>query len=278
MKNYINFINEHRNQLVLPFDGKHSLHDKPIIFHIEDSLIDLSEKSKKDINGFYSSKKVRNFIDENEDESFKYYQKWEDDSFLVNSFIDHYKTYKNYWLNFDELDEDDLYNIDNESVLLDILNDAGKEEYKKYELEFFNERLDMCGFLNWTYDPEDEDGLIDIWRAVSFRQGKFDDTYENIINYGGVGIYWSWEEDGAEPHGDSWSKDTYILHAKARPDDVNWVNTIYKNGSTLNEEREIEMNESAYVKIIDISRFKKDRNNKKPIIQKVFKIPYIVPV
>jgi hypothetical protein len=277
MKNYLNFINEHRNQLVLPFDDTHPLHGKNIIQHIEDALIELSQQGKKYVGDLYSSKKVRDFIDENEDDAFKYYQRWEDDSFLITSFIEHNKSNKNYWLNFESMDEDNLYNIDNESVLLDILTDVGKEEYKKYELEFFNERLDMCGFLNWSYDPEDEDGLIDIWRAVSFRKGSFSDQYENIINYGGVGIYWSWEEDGAEPHGDSWSKDTYILHAKARPESVNWVNTLYKNGSTLNEEREIEMNDGAVVKIIDISRIKKDRNNKTPII-KVFEKPYIVSV
>ena len=272
LKKYNQFINEKfRGDLEIPFDGKHPLHDKHVFTHIVDALIDLSKQGTKfNADDFSSSEEVRKLIDENFDDAYKYYQRWEEADYLIDSFVYKIKEYSKYWKDYDSIKDEDSYDIaKSEGELLDLLTDEGIQEYENYCLEYFSEMLDMYGFTNWYYNPEDDNGLIDIWRAVSFKKGNFNDPYENIINHGGVGIYWSWEADGAEPHGDSWGPDTFVLHAKARPEDVNWVNTIYKNGSNLNEEREIEMKDGVPVMIVDISKGK---------FKKEFEKPYIVSV
>jgi len=130
-----------------------------------------------------------------------------------------------------------------------------------YELEEY----DICNSLE-----TDEYGLIDIWRAICFdKKREHKDLYETIMRYGGVGVYWSYDEGAAEPHGGSYNN-TYILHGKVKPEYVNWVGTLYKSAYNLKNEREIELKEDAEVLIHKITNLK---NKKIPIKNEI-----IVPV
>jgi hypothetical protein len=52
---YIKKINEYRNQLIIPFNGKNPLHDKPTHFHIVDALEELSKESKEKPEEYFSN-------------------------------------------------------------------------------------------------------------------------------------------------------------------------------------------------------------------------------
>jgi len=120
-------------------------------------------------------------------------------------------------------------------------------------------------------ENEDEIGLINIYRAISYESSGIKDEYENAIKYGGVGVYWTWDINSAEPHSSSYYN-TWILHAKVKPEDIDYVNTIYKSVYSLRDEREIELNGDAEVLVYAISKY---GNNKKI---KKFKKPIKVPV
>jgi len=278
MKNYLEFLNEkYRNQLVIPFDGTDPLHDKPIFMHVEDALIDLSKGINQ--NQYFHSKQNIEEIFEDENnikdaiELYKEIDEFSDDNLRsVANFVDKYhpNEFPEYWKKPEKF-VDIKYGID---IVFDIqisdeLTEDGLEQLKNYKKELFEENLDNEGFYNWVYDnSQDDDGLITIYRAIEFNKGKFLDPYENIMSHNGIGVFWTWDADSAESH---WGRggELFILCAKTRPEDVNWIQTIYKNGYDLNIEHEIEMKSGGIAKVIYMKNVDgKKYNLEKPILSK----------
>jgi hypothetical protein len=142
--------------------------------------------------------------------------------------------------------------------------------------EQFESNLNDHGFM-WSMN--EKDGIIDIWRAVDYGFQNKKDTYENIMEYEGVGHYWSWEKGGAYAHGGHGSGEIYILCAKVKAEHVDWEKTIFKNAYALKDEMEIELNQDAKVLLYDVRIDEKyDWKKKKRYPEKSINIePMIVP-
>lgn len=85
-------------------------------------------------------------------------------------------------------------------------------------------------------------GLIDCWRAIVLNENVDDVFAEVTQKYKGVGLYWSWSHGAAHPYngvGNLSSRVDAILHAKVRPEDVDWARTVYVNVYDLREEQEL---------------------------------------
>lgn len=102
-----------------------------------------------------------------------------------------------------------------------------------------------------------KDGLINCYRAIVIDGSKMsepDDVYNEITKaYKSVGIYWSWAEEGAEPHNgysSSPSRLDVTLHGQTRVEDIAWARTVFVNVYDLKEEREITID--GFVKIVAV--------------------------
>ena len=103
----------------------------------------------------------------------------------------------------------------------------------------------------------DDDGLIKCWRAIVIDEnrisgrGKNTDLYDEMTKWHkGVGRYWSWDEDAAQPYNgysSSAKRLDVLLHGRARPEDVEWGRTVFMNVYDLKEEQEITL--KGHVKI-----------------------------
>lgn len=94
------------------------------------------------------------------------------------------------------------------------------------------------------------------------------DEFENAIEHRGVGMYWSWAEEGAVPHSGGYGN-TFILYGKIRPEFVEWETTIYKNAwEYMNDEKEIEVKQGISVLIYKIRPYRQggELNLNPPII------------
>lgn len=290
---YIKPIYEFRQQLELPFDNKHPLHGKPTHVHVKDALEDI--KLKENPDNYTSDANIDELYKKHYNDALNLYlESWgwnEPPQDLMYNFINSYpisdnmELYSSEFIN--DLKSDDINIDDNYEVCNNIIYDELDYEYcltKRGERELFSDfakdqfesDLDTHDFL---YSLEkDENGLIFIWRAIDFSEGSKNDVYENILEYGKVGIYWSWEERGAEPHG-SIGGETYILCAKVKPEYVNWTNTIYKNAYRLKDEMEIELQKDTKVLLYDIILDKKWNMSKFRFEEKSLDIkPMIIPV
>jgi len=252
---------EQRNQLEIPFDNKHPLHDKPDYVHIKDALLEIGKEFN--INDYNTNQDFwKNFNNEkNQLEAKKeYYENILDGDyeFLQRNFLDEYPIYNNAELY--KVTEEQLEEIENENQYdsipidfedQDLLTEKGKKVYEGFK---YNEHFEFL--LNdsdiFSADFIDDYGLLTLYRAVTFGKSNAKDIYETIISYGKVGIFWSYIEDVAEAHNSSGDGDTWILEAKVRPECVNYENTIHKTAYSLRDECEIELLEDSKILITDI--------------------------
>ena len=116
------------------------------------------------------------------------------------------------------------------------------EEVDKYD-QIYSEYYEA--FNSWVHS---NDGVV--YRAMQIPS-KLDDLKD--IEYKGVGIYWSYEEEGAETHWGSGDKNEIVLVAEVEPEDVNWEESLYKSYYNLSEEMEVVLNVNTS---IDITGFK----------------------
>lgn len=157
----------------------------------------------------------------------------------------------------------------------DALTDKGKEAWSQYFIESFNESIqDMLWTIKHSMDKND--GLIDVWRSIQFNKGDYDDVYDAIIkgHHGGVGVYWSWEENAADAHWGSGGTEI-TLHGQVRPEDIEWEETLRKNVYDLKDEKELEIGQNAAIKLVGMAVETADRNKN---IYKEFDTPYVVKV
>lgn len=274
-------INEYRKQLEIPFNNKHPLHDKPVHQHIHDVLLDLGKEC--DYEKFIPQSDISDgFTKENIDKAREMFVEYDTDyPQEVADIIAQKYPYSEYPELYSEDVEEDFESqyVGADNVLWsedlhEYLSDKGIELADKLlRNEVFDEFLDMNDIKYYLENSTDEYGLVDIYRAISYHK-TYDgdiikaDEYENAIKYGGVGIYWTWDLGSAEPHSSGNYSNSYILHAKVKPEDINYPNTIYKAVYNLRDEQEVELNEDAKVLVYAISNYhdtKKIKNFKKPI-------------
>ena len=105
--------------------------------------------------------------------------------------------------------------------------------------------MDIFDVIEW------KSGLITIYRAMSVP----DDWVEHLKKEGNrLGIYWSWEEDGAVPYwgGDTDYKNTAILKTQIKQEYVDWQTTLELSMNQL-EEAEIRLFKNTPIKLQSIS-------------------------
>lgn len=255
---HIKSIYEYRYQLEIPFDGKHPLHGKPVHQHLLDALEELG--NKEDPENYWSDQSIEELWDKNYEDAKKLYMNSGDDfsydvidEFLRKFPLSRFPEYYN--VNPDDYKNDESFNRDVQDNITNYLTNEGEEAINLIYDESFDDRLDEYD-AKWNMEKnQDDNGLILIYRAISFHKGNSKDEFENIVNHGGVGIFWSWSEDGAEPHGGGMGK-TLILYGKVKPEYVNWESTIFKSAWNLNEEKEVELNGYDNVLIYAISDYR----------------------
>lgn len=256
---HIRPINEFRNQMEIPFDGKHPIKDKPHHVHLMDAIKQMDMESPYGTEDFYSDQDPQKLFN-------KYYHD------ALELYLDNNEDFTDHQSVLDQLmeDEDDGYwskptdDIDPMDVET-YLTTKGKLKFREYMKEIMDLNILDHDFMdNMSYDKEG-DGLIDIWRALVFTTGPDNDLYRVITDaYDGIGYYWAWTESCAYPHGASAVRNDegYIIHAKIRPEDISWEQTIFKNAWYLREEQEIETDIKSPILIKSVTAISKGKKIK----------------
>lgn len=119
--------------------------------------------------------------------------------------------------------------------------------WTKYELDYL-----ASEFINKTNTELIKNGKIKIWRAMSVNK-EWESRLSSEAKH--LGIYWSWDEKGAEPH---WGYNTElpfttIMEAEVDETSVDWYPTIRLNIEPVSfEEMEIRLVKGAKINIISI--------------------------
>jgi len=199
------------------------------------------------------------------------YKNAEDDNWVPNFWKEHDVDITD---NFDYDKITDLFV--NEIDINDALTDEGKEAWTEYFTNTFNDEIqDMLWTVGQSMDKND--GLIDVWRSIQFSKEDYDDVYNAITkgHHGGVGIYWSWEEDTANAYGGRGGTEI-MLHGQVRPEDIEWEDTLMKTVYYLKHEKELEMKDTSAIKLVGMSIYKGSKRIGSKRIYKEFETPYVV--
>jgi len=235
---FLKTINEYRNQMEIPFDGKDPILDKPQHIHVVDAIKHLSVN--KNTNTFFSSRDVikKSFYDNLQAGFELFLTDNSDNDYYIDGFVNNLNSEDyNYYVETGEYDH---------------------SKFSDYMYREFESNLETHDF----YDNMvvNERGLIRIWRAISItKDGEIDEFTKITKKYDGVGIFWTWDKDYAYPYSGSVFGGTYILSALIKPEDINWEMTIYKNSYDLKDEREIEVNPGCFLIVDGI--YKTDRRS-----------------
>lgn len=139
------------------------------------------------------------------------------------------------------MDEEGISNEDD-------VDDDEFTNWVKYELEYLAEE-----FVSKIKREIVKDGKIKIWRAMSINK-EWESRLSSQVKH--LGIYWSWDQEGAEPH---WGYNntelpfTTIMEAEIDETSVDWYPTIRLNVEPISfEEKEIRLVKGAKINIISI--------------------------
>lgn len=277
---HLKSIYEYRKQLVIPFDGTHPLHDKAPHQHLIDVLHELD--TRENPKNYTSSASIDKLWDDNYNQAKQIYLNFLDDYpyqvvnkflnlFPLSRFPEYYQSqwHKEYKKDINKFEREAQYEIKK------FITDEGKVALDNTLDEHFSDALDEHD-AKWNMKKtQDENGLIPIYRAIQFYKSDFrddnKDEFENAIKHGGVGYYWSWELQSAEPYGGYGGK-TLILYGKIKPEHINWGMTIFKSGYDLSYEREVQVEPNKNILIYAIGEYRRN-NPKKMLIEP----PIIVP-
>jgi hypothetical protein len=287
---YIFKINEFRNQLEIPFDNKHPIYGKPSHVHIIDRLEEISDEIKikpEDYHSNWNEYDIETAWKKNLDSAFDVFIDHElyDSSYqyeMACIFLDKYDIVdnqeyfndeiNNYIIETPDCNSNDIISKFNLYYDLPEYTNSDNEELKKINREIFREvfdnRLDENDVSYIIQENLKTNGLLPIYRAVSFNNDG--DIYSELKKeYQGVGIYWSYDLRGAEPHGGWGKNNTFVLHGMINPEYINWVNTIFKSAWSLNEEKEIEVRENVPILIYKITEYRSNKQilNKELVIK-----------
>ena len=120
-------------------------------------------------------------------------------------------------------------------------------EWVKYELGYL-----ASEFITKVNTDLIKNGKIKIWRAMSVNK-EWESRLQTEAKH--LGIYWSWDQEGAEPH---WGYNmelpfTTIMEAEVDEKSVDWYQTIRLNTEPVSfEEKEIRLVKGAKIKIVSI--------------------------
>ncbi len=266
---YIKLFEDHW-QTEIPFDGKASIHDKPIHVHVIDALEAMSKGSPSALVTSHTAKEYINNeqILESVVSALLGNQKGDDFQLDMGDIMDfawrywNVEEYSTYW-NMEEandiVDKEDELSSQIEALAerisynRDVFTAEGEEAYKEYIEDLVSDK--NSDFYNSI--EEDEHGLIKIYRAINFPYNtEIMDTYEIIMDqFGRLGVYWSYEHGKEEAYlGET--GDTFTVCALVRPEDINWKNTIIKTAYGLSYEKEIETKENVWVQVYAIEQWK----------------------
>jgi hypothetical protein len=129
----------------------------------------------------------------------------------------------------------------------DDVDDNEFSDWVKYELDYLADE-----FVSKIRREIVKDGKIKIWRAMSVNnewQSRLPSEAKHL------GIYWSWDQEGAVPH---WGHNTdlpftTIMEAEVDETSVDWYPTIRLNIEPVSfEEREIRLVKGSKINIISI--------------------------
>lgn len=257
---YIKRLNEFRNQLEIPFDGKHPLKDKPVHVHIIDALKYLASKNHITyLSGAHSGKDY--LTDENYEAACDWMDKNQeyDDYQIAYDFCS--RSHGDPDIFLEEFLDEDAHSLTDSLIegYEDILTEKGAEMYNNAKKSEFK------GIVNGNFEDviNDCDDLLNVYRAINYHfeptiEKEAKDLFEQITKeYGGVGSYWSWEEGAEHPHnGYNPNGEEFSLYGRVSLDDIDWVATIGKNAWNLKEEKEIQINNTASVEIYGIKHIK----------------------
>jgi hypothetical protein len=144
-----------------------------------------------------------------------------------------------------------------------VLTDEGNEKFNSEMEDYFIGSLENYGFPDEM--TKDERGLIYVEREIilpdifSTEVSSFDD-YKNYFellrnSYKGSGPCWTW----APGHGEAYCGLSYrqkntaiLLRGWVDPMSVDWVETLYRNAYSLNEERELYLKEGCIIEIDEV--------------------------
>lgn len=170
---------------------------------------------------------------------------------------------------FDVFDDDNPREIDEflykaglrlnaDNTALGTLTEQGQKIYFKIAKDYYMENFGDNGFPdNLTINSR---GLIYCEREINIPNA-FERTYNNDdynyykilkLNYSGVGNCWSWKQGGGfaynlEPFG---IDDTLLLlKGWIDPKYVDWTRTVYRNGYTMRNEREIYISTGGVIEV-----------------------------
>ena len=268
---FLNFINEDRAQLNIPFKEKE--YSKKTV---HEDLVDALEKLNIRGEKYYSkgnpsdelakvTKKAMNkMLEEANNDDFTvidYLTRF----FERNSIEDYSEYYNKKELDKIEKEEDGI--LEDPLKLAEVVNNNYdyKTFFSKEGLEQFLDEThehflydieDMQYTVERRYEKDDE-GLIDIWRTIDYDEDV--DNYVKIIEgYGGVGVYWAWDEKSPEAYWGNGGR-SITLHGKVSVENVDWLLTAEASAYYLKEEKELRVKDGGKVLIIGFNDDKLDK-------------------
>jgi hypothetical protein len=153
---------------------------------------------------------------------------------------------------------------DNDVVeMKNVLTDEGNEKFNSQMEDYFRGSLESYGFPDKM--TRDERGLIYVEREIilpdifSTEVSSFDD-YKNYFellrnSYKGSGPCWTWAVGHGEAycgHSFGQSNTAVLLRGWVDPMSVDWVETLYRNAYSLNEECELYLKEGCIIEIDEV--------------------------
>ena len=165
------------------------------------------------------------------------------DKFIKDFINDNYTGYLSYYIEENDLDENDENEIQ-DSV-----------EYYEYVKDILERGLEEAKD-NIYYKINDESGKIKLYRAMDVDENWL----EHLKTKGKhLGIYWSWDSDGAEAHWSKGKKLDIIMETEIDEKYINWQETLTMNmHPSYSEEKEIRLFKNTPININRISINDKD--------------------
>lgn len=252
---------EDHNQAEIPFDGKDPIKDKPEHVHLLNAFKRFARNtnftgefvSDTDASSYLTKEMKREIHDKlyswAEEQIYDYYFNFFKENEISTGFYD-----KTWFDNSNtEFTDAELQKIDIHSKSLHgIFTHKGKEAFAAYCSAEADRLVNEYGFLDALKEVT-KDGL-EIYRSIKVKDQGTGSMYDQIVlDFNGLGRYWSYSEEGAVAHG-AMNKDgtEYILYGFVRLNDINWKRTYRNQLYGMRYEMEIEVNEDAIVKLTKI--------------------------
>lgn len=198
-------------------------------FKLFESILNESSFFDLSINNFFNDKFLNDF-------------KKQESDFIRNEL-------ENY-ISDNDLDDNNESEIEDSTEFNEYIEDILKDNF----IEFKETIYDII---------DDNTDKIKIYRSI-----RVDDNWLNHLKTQGkrLGIYWSWDYDGAESHwGDFNKKNEVVIESEINEKYINWEETIYQNiHPNYQEEKEIRLfkNTPIIIKSIQFNDNSNDDGNK----------------